>query len=381
MTYAATPQGLYFPYLTNINFGTGSLVALNAAGEMCAMIGKVYIEDRVSSKTIDTTGSSAIQFRTGGVTFNNGSTSLSIGIQDLSTDGPAGQPDGTFDVSTIATSAAPPSANAWNSFAMTGGTKTINHGQLIAVVWDMTGRGGADSVQIAPGTNNKISGLSYFTTNIDGAGWLTSLTSPANCVITFSDGTLGYLDYAMPISTSLTEQYLSTTDPDERALIFQVPWNCKIDAVWANVGGQSSTAAFNWTLYSDPLGTPTSMVSSAVVVGQLGASVSSQRVTVFNLSTEQILTRNTDYAVAIMATGGTSTRILGATLGDAGHRTFFPGGTTLRKATRSDGTGAFGSQVSTSLYQFGVRISQLDDGDGTASGSAGVMYNPSLTGT
>lgn len=378
MTYAATPGGMYFPYFLPANFNTGTATALNAAGEMVAMIGNVYIEGRVSSKTIDTSGSSAIQFRTAGVTLSNGTTALSVGIQDVSAVlGQPGQPDGTFDVSTVITNAAAPTANAWNTFAMTGGTKTLTHGQLIAVVWDMTARGGADSVSITPGANGTSPGLSYYVTNIDGAGW-TIGTALANCVITFSDGTLGYLDFAMPISAALNEQFRDIDNPDERALVFQVPWNCKVDALWANVGGQSSTASFNLTLYSDPLGTPASMVSSAVNVQQLGASVSTAKVTVFNLSTEQVLARNTNYAVAIRATGATSTRIVGATLGDSSHRTFYPGGTTLTKGTRDGGSGAF-AQTSTILYQFGVRISQFDDG--TGSGSAGVMYNPNLEGT
>ena len=375
---------MYFPYFQPANFSVGTSVALNAAGEKVAMIGRLYIEGRAASKTIDTTGSSAIQFRTAGVTFSNAGSTLDIGIQDVVVGtGPLGRPDGTFDVLTTLTGGGgSPTANAWQTIAMTSGTKTMAHGDLIAVVWDMTARGGADAVNITPGSASPLMGFPFFTTNIDGAGWLTS-NNPAlpNCVITFSDGTLGYLDFAMPISVQAVETFRDADNPDERGLAFQVPWSCKIDALWATVGGTNVSSACNLTLYSDPFGTPTYVVSTAILIEQLGVAAASQRPAVFNISTEQTLLRNTDYAIAIRATGTTSTRILSATLGAAAHRTFFPGGTTLVKYTRDGGSGAFGTAVSTTIYQMGVRISQFDDGTGSGSGSAGVMYNPNLSGT
>lgn len=208
------------------------------------------------------------------------------------------RPDGSFDVSRTLTGGTDTiSSNTWTTFAMTGGTgsKSIAHGDLIAVVWDMTARAGADSVILSLGS--VVAGAFPVTNEFQSAAWRTTSIGAPNVLITFDDGTLGILDSAIPFSTAITvETYTDSNNPDERGIIFQVPWDCKIDALWANVGISAANSDFTIALYSTPSGTPAvvSGTSFTVLAEQLSATAA-QSFNPFLLPAEVTLSRNTDY--------------------------------------------------------------------------------------
>src|SRR5687768_973556 len=137
MALASTPTGIYFP-----NHGPTRLLAvangntLNAATDKTCLVGHVYWEGRAASKTISSSGG-AIMFRAGAVTFANGSTTLDVGIQDVdSANGPVVRGDGTFDVKKTHQGGTDTiNATAFNTISMATGSKTITHGDLVAVVF------------------------------------------------------------------------------------------------------------------------------------------------------------------------------------------------------------------------------------------------------
>src|SRR5262245_3836884 len=182
---------------------------IDAATEKFAMIGRIYIDGRPAAAKTLSTGS--IQWRTGAVTFSSGSTTVDIGIQDVATGaGPIAQPDGTFDVKTTLTGGGGGiTANAWQTSTMNSGSKNITHGDLIAVVFDMTARGATDTVTISA-SNQAIQNLLTMgmpTCNAFLAGaWQTTNTGGAsrapNIVIVFDDGTLGWIDGTVLCSTN-----------------------------------------------------------------------------------------------------------------------------------------------------------------------------------
>ena len=52
-------------------------------------------------------------------------------------------------------------------------------------------------------------------------------------LITFDDGTLGWFYDAPPyLGANISEAFADATNPDERGMGFQVPWDCKTDAGW-----------------------------------------------------------------------------------------------------------------------------------------------------
>jgi hypothetical protein len=351
--------------------------ALDATAEKLAMIGRVYIDGRPgSAKTISAAGGGSISFRAGTVTFANGGTTVDLGIQDVdAASGVIARPDGAFDVSRTLTGGTDTiTSNTWTTFAMTGGTgtKSITHGDIVAIVFDMTARAGADSIILTLGSGSANMPV---TNEFASAAWRTSSAGVPNVVIAFDDGTLAIFDTAIPFLTGQNvETYDDSTNPDERGIIFQVPWDCKIDALWADVGIASATSDFTVTLYSTPLGTPAAVsgASFTVLAEQHGVG-SNQAYAAFLLPAEVTLTRNTDYVLAIKATGAGQVRHQSYVLGNTAHRAFLPYAS-IAKVTRNNGSGAFSAESpAITMYQMGVRISALQDTSGGGGGGQRVI--------
>jgi len=379
MAQVAITPGLIFNEQNQI---TGFVQAgvINATSQKLAHIGRLFIAGRAASKTLST---GSISFFAGAVTFANGGTTLQIGIQDLDVaNGPIGRPDGTFDVSTILTGGAGLTGAAWNTATMNSGSKTMAHGDLFAVVFDMTARAGADTVTVQTISSFFVNGpvAQFPITNFFTAGaWQTTAVTGANraplILITFDDGTLGWIDFAPPVIANSSETFQDSTNPDERGFIFQVPYTCKMDAVWFyGILVTSATSDYTINIHSDPTGTP-SLLSSTSVLSETNGIANSVGFQQITLPTEVTLARNTNYSLSIRATNGQVT-INTITLHNQAHRVAYNGGTTLRKATRNNGAGVFSEEnPAVTRYSMGFRISSIDDG-----ASGGLMLPRPMNG-
>lgn len=367
MTLTAVARGFPYPaHDTPISFATATI---DAATEKLAMIGRMYWDGRPGSAKTLSTGT--IQYRTAGVTFANGGTTVQIGIQDVATgSGPIAQPDGSFDVSvTLTGGGGGITANAWNTATMNSGTKSITHGDLIAVVWDMTARGGADTVGISVVNPFIINTGSQFpTTNVFlSSAWQTTQTGGAarlpNVLLVADDGTIGTIDFMLPHSAQVNETFQDSTNPDERGLMFQVPWDCTVDGLWAGAGPTDASSDFTLRLYSDPTGSPSQLATVSVLAEQLGVAATQDFV--HHHITPVNLTAGTNYGVTVLATGTSNTRLTTNVLGNEAHRALYPGGTTLAKITRNGGAGAFSAESpAITLPKVGVIISHLHNTGG-----------------
>jgi hypothetical protein len=369
MTLAAmNGGGMYYPevwprstLIASAAIAVSSETAMALTADRVAMLGYARIADGSASKVLSAAGGGSITWRTNGVTWANGSTTMDVGIQGVSASGPMLQPDGTYGVKrTLTGGDGNVVATSTQTTSMTGGsgTSTITNGALFAVVWDMTARAGADSV-VVYGTQTSLIPcvplMNYYTAG----AWRTTGGRNTNMLITSDDGTLiGFEDGPAIATLGTVESFSDATNPDERGLLFQVPWNCKIDGLWALVGCTDANSDYTITLYSDPLGTPASMGSMAVLAEQ-GAQVPADRMRFFPVTPVE-LAANTDYVVAVRATGSTSARLQNNTLFSAASRALFPGGTTVAKATRNNGSGAFTAEATPlTMYGMGVRLSSF----------------------
>jgi hypothetical protein len=363
-------NGLPFPnwgaeFLGAQTFAHGAMI-MDAAGEKAAMIGRAYVHNRQSGKVVGAT--STIQFRCGGVTFNDAATSLTIGLQDIdltNTSAP-GQPDGVFDVSKTLVGGGGGIAGGWNSVALDTGSKTINHGDLICVVWDMTARGGTDTVGVSPCTIN--SGMDpHCLTDTSGAGWATSATvTGPNVLITSNDGTLITIDGTIPFASVTQEAAADSTNPDERGLIFQVPWDCDIDALtWHGRQVTALTSDVEIALYSDPLGTPTVIAGPIASPAEIAVTISGNRRRVIPLPTPVALSKNTPYCIAVKSTNTGSVQVQGLGLPTTVDTRVLLESPQVIKATRNNSSGAF-TTTANEVYPFQVRISALHDGASAA---------------
>jgi hypothetical protein len=177
----------------------------------------------------------------------------------------------------------------------------------------------------------------------------------------------------MGLSAALT--WDDTTNPDEQGMIFQVPFDCKVDAIGMMLRTTDANSDGTMDLFSGAESSPVSVLSAAITfdAAQLGPTAN-ERWVEFNLPAEVSLTRNTDYCLAVRATHATSDiRTNKTTLGNAAYRAFMPAGTTMRNVTRNGGSGAFAGSSTTIMLPMGVRISSVDDGTGTGTGGGSRM--------
>ena len=327
---------------------------LDAAGESVSIIGRVVLEGGSGSKTISSAGGKII-WRNGGATFANAGTTLRIGINDVVVT--TGLEDGTHDVyaDLVGGTDTITSNTAYNT-AMETGTKTIAHGDIVAVVFEMTARGGADSVII-----NGLMGsyLFPYRTVDTGAGpaKATSALAPMATII-FDDGTYGWIEGNFEHSgTNSANAFGSGSTPDERALIFQVPFKASLKGAEVMLNAVASGDDFEVVLYSDPLGTPTVVETITADPDIIGSTAGLYKVSF----TAYTLNINTNYAIAVRPT---TTNTIGLNQMDflaANDRIPTMLGTNWSLGTRTDQTGAF-TQTTTSIPIINLVIDKFDDG-------------------
>jgi hypothetical protein len=358
-------NGVFYPtfahpaYATNTSNGiVTTAYTMDAAAEKVAFIGTIYIDGRPgTAKTISSAGGK-IYFLPGTTTFSDASTNLRIGIQDLddatggSGAGVGATVDGTFDVyddlvggtDTITTT-------TWKTVTMSSGTKDITHGQKIAVVFDMTARGGSDSVQVSA-VSIVVANAGFPQVQHNTASWVRQSSIPI-AIIEFDDGTLGMIEGSLPISVATAQSYASNSTPDEYGMIFQLPFESTAISIWMIGRPTSNAANGELILYSDPLGTPVAEATITLDANnfQLTDGV---RFGEWTLPTAFTLAANTDYAVTFRPTTTTAVNLTYFTLPDANYRKFMAG-TNVSRAHRTDNAGAFTS-TTTSYPLIGVRL-------------------------
>src|SRR3990172_8398967 len=369
-------SGIFYPFFVRHTDGfAGANATLDAVGEKSVFIGRENLEGGPGSKTISSAGGK-IEFSTGTVTWATAGTTLRVGIADVDlANGPPARDDGTHDVYkdwVQGTDAL--SGTTWTSFAMATGTKTITHGDLIAVVCEITVRNGSDSVVVQGYDCSAPPGIPICT-KFTGGAWSATANMVPNVIIIFDDGTLGCIAGGTCFDgTSNSTNFNSGSAIDERACIFQVPGPVTVDRLFAFCPSSVAGSDFEIILYSTPLGTP-SVIEAVTVDSNTMTSSNGAPVEVL-LTTVRQLSANTDYAVAIRPTTTNNVRLNHGTFSNANYRKFYPGGTNTRLGTRADQTGAF-TETTTQVPFCGVGISAIDDGAG---GAGGLLVHPGMAG-
>jgi hypothetical protein len=240
---------------------------------------------------------------------------------------------------------------------------------------DMTARGGSDSVVIQ-GFGSEAAGRPL-TQTFNGTSWsISGGNSQPMCTIVFDDGTLGWFSFGGPrpnliyTGSATSESFQDSTNPDERGLLFQVPWDCKVDALLMRLQLSSASSDGVLTLYSDPLGTPSSLVA-VTVNAESFTSGNNPGPAIITLSSEVSLSKNTNYCLAYKSNGTATTLLYYYPLASTNDRKALPGGTTLAKVTRNNSSGSFTAESpALIIYHLAVRISQFPQ---TGSGGSPIL--------
>lgn len=291
-----------YPWISQQNANAQTAITLDAAGEACYMVGQIILQNPLGgSKTISAAGSGKIVWRSGAVTFSSGSTTFEIGIQDISTSASPAQGDGTFDVKASFTGGGGGvTANAVQTSTMSSGTKTIANGDLVAITFSMTARGGTDSVVVNAnhsGLYTNTPAMPSVTDNVAGSVSSTTTALP-NAYIIFDDGSIGkiYGSHFMSSSATSNTYNSSTGTADEYGNAINLP--CIFYAHGIGGIGNASAAGndYEFILYSDPFGSPVAEKTIAVDATQLGKTGSvGQHMYLFPVPF--LLKANTDYAI------------------------------------------------------------------------------------
>jgi hypothetical protein len=342
-----------------------STEVVDAAGESLAIVGRIQLTSGPgTSKTISSAGGSA-SFTLFGVTFASGSTTVRASVQDVTS---GGVEDGTADVhGTVTGGGGGFTGGAVNTIAMGTGTKTIAHGDLVAVVIEMTARGGSDSLTFITTGGNNTGSMPF--ASVDSGSGPTKTSKAAAVMITFDDGTLGHFgEHYVPAWTWTGLSYDSSSSPNEYAFLFQVPFPATVSRLTGHISDLDTGENGALKLYSDPLGTPVEERSATVTADESGQAGSTDGSSLVDLGiTAYTLSRNTWYAVAYKPSTTGARTLLSRTLGAAGHRATCWLGTNMSGGSRS--SGAFTAN-NTVIPALGFVISEIDDGTGSGGGGS-----------
>ena len=340
-------------------------VTIDAVNEAIICVGYLETSDG-ASHTINTTGSSSIQWRTGTTTFANGATTAKVGIAPvLTTAGPPARASNAADVISFDVAASFTGGgggitnNAWQTSVPTTGTKTIANGDLVAICVQMTARAGVDSITVATMAMAEHTHRPLVTAFV-AAAYTIQAHSPS-FVIVFSDGALGWLHGSDVSSARATLTFNSGGATKEYGQLYNLPFPCKIYGIYGWVDPDND---FDVVLYSAPLGTPVAEKTITVDANTV-ASTGGRRF--FSLFPAPYTYAAGTEIVAALKPGAANIAAYSKTLGNAAHRVADVWGTSGYGVSRA--TAAF-SNLNSSLdhLNIGLVVGAFDNGAGAGGG-------------
>lgn len=352
---ASTPHGPAFGGAT-----------MNGDEHELQFIGHVVLEAGSGSKTFDT--SCFLEWATGAITFaDDGSNDprLRVGVKQASsidlTTAPARATVGAaaFDVygdyvggtDTI-------SANAWQRKAMSSGSLSISHGDLLAISIHLD-KPGAAAQSVTPRWQAQAATVDPLQFPLamlyNGSTWSAQSHGGPVAVLEFADGSRGWLFGSSAFSSGTTTPGNMGTGARANTLIF--PYGVKIDACL--LVGQI-TADLDVCLWSDPFGSPAVLQSKTWDKDLYGGTIN--RFGEFFLGTPWELTANTLYAFGVDGSASASNNLPWFwTVDNVAHHQVGNWDDAIYAATSSGGTGVFTSLNSgRSRYAVHARICEID---------------------
>lgn len=339
-------------------------ITMDAAGEGAIFVGRCLLEGGSGSKVISSAGGKIHWLVGASANFAQAGTTLRLGIQDVSASGPPARGDGNWDVyDDMVGGTDTLTSTTEKTTTMSNGSKTINHGDLIAVVWDMSSRQNPDSVRVRYATPSAFL-LRPTVTSVAAGPAYTIANGVPSVVIEFDDGTIGVIDGGWNTSTAamlVTTTYNSGSTPDEYALIFTPKHPMAVDAVRAMMQ-LAASGDFEFVLYSDAEGTPAVIETITVSVAQTGGTgVTRELMETFTQA--RVLAAGTKYAIAVRPTSANNVVVYRYAVSAAAHWGGHWHDADCYVGSRSNQSGAFSPTLTERVF-ISLRQAQLDDGAG-----------------
>lgn len=357
-------------------------VLMDAASEQVHMVGEIILQGGPGSSKLISSAGGKIHWRTGAATWATAGSTVRVGIQDVSTATSPAQGVGTFDVyADLVQGVDSIAANTAQATAMVTGSKTLTHGQLIAVAWNMSTRNGADLVNVQ--TNTPSYGSPAYDSPVVMLGTPTFVRqSGAPCfIIEFDDGTIGwFITSACLLGGQGTVAFnVSTALFDEYGNLFSVPFPVRALGITSNINIGTAAADFELCLYSDPLnvGAGVTLIDKVVVdATQLGVA-SGTGVCAKAFTNSNILKPGVTYAISIRPTTANSITTSWQDVSMASHwMAMGLSADQCYSVRRLDNTGAFsdynGGTAQTRRLNLSLLVDQFNDQAGSANYLIGI---------
>lgn len=295
-------------------------VLLDADQEEVQMIGRVHI-DGGGTKTFGG-GSSALGWLPGTpITFAASST-VRLGVKTAIdfANGPPGR--ATFGAAAFTVyrdlvgGTDTMTAQVWRSDGMTTGSPlTVTQGDQLALCWLLTTTGGTPAVRVQGGALAATPLYPSISLVTAGPTYTAQPIAP-NGLLTFADGTLGWLEASHVYSVGDATVSIPTLN-NMRGNIFRLLFGGQVDAIM--LPGPPSTATANYAveLYGTPLSTPTLLASVTQDANVLGAINTSPGF--YPFPAPVTLAANTDYCAALRNTAGVGVNAAQYDVADAAH--------------------------------------------------------------
>lgn len=358
-------NGLWLPALHHTQGGAGvasTLSTVDATGELAVWLGRMWNPTR-STKSVR-----KVHFLPATVVSAGGSV-MTISLQNVdAVNGPGYRPDGTPD-QTVAAALNTMASNTYFTSGNFDADRSVNFGELLAVVieFDSGGRLGADSLIVSNMSHSNSGQHSGVATFVASAWGVPSAVN--NLLLEMSDGTFGLLTPGWVYSSSASGAVSESGTPDEAALEFQLPINCKLDGVYIPGYRNVSSTNVDLVLYDAADG----VVNSLSHDGNISHSTASNRPWETPFPESEILA-DTTYRMSIKPTtaGGGSHQYQFTDVAAAAHLDVLPGGQKWKLATRTNG-GAW-TTTATRRPAIGLRLSAIDiPVGGGSSASFGII--------
>ena len=304
-----------------------------------------------------------VHFRTGTVTTGG---TLKVSFQNLDA---TELPDGVIDqFRTVVVNSV--DDGVWfrtgimSSDGTDGGVKrAVTQGDRLAIVIEFdSGAGIINIVTIDQASERAEFGHVRFN---ESGTWAFQLMM-AVMALEYDDGSFAYLHDALPWQTFGSNTVQNTSDPDEYALRFQVPFGMSIHGFKGKFGGKNVTVR----LMQDD-----DTVLGTVEFDVAGTTATSSRQAFF--PSDITIVKNTNYRLAWRPNGADSNIIYTYTLDSAGLRDIMALGTKLEGSTRKDAGAWTNSQ--TVLPMFALLANGFDDGAAGVGGRGGHFVRHAAT--
>ena len=335
---------------------------MNAAGKACSVIGEVFLEGGSGSKTLSAAGGGSIIWRTGATTTFVAGSTFRIGLQDVGT---GGLEDGTYDVyGELVGGVDTISANTTYNTPMTSGTKTVNHGDTIAIVASVPTLDIAQFVivsRVAADGEWASSGSGRFWGAQDSA---TKTNTALLACIVFDDGTTGWIigtgGFLNGTSTAIAVD--TSTTPDEICAAFTPTFRMEVSVIGLALGLIANGDTYEIILYEDPGGTPNALIT--LTPDEDFGSFGLGNLRCLYSITPTVLEPGIQYGIAVRPTSANSISYycLDLTTEAEPAKAALPFGASSLVMGRSDQTGAFATIQTYYVPKFYLGISALDDG-------------------